>query len=222
MTISVVIPVLNEERAVEACMDRLDALKGDFSVVFADGGSSDGTRGRIAGRYPLVQSPPGRGRQMNAGAWASRGETLLFLHCDSFLPENFCDMIIQVLRRGHDAGCFHLAFDGGGALLKLCALLSDFRVRSRRIVFGDQGHFNRRKLFEELGGFPEIPLMEDYAFSECLRAHSVPVLAEGTIVTSARRFQKRGVLPALLKMQILQHRYRQGADPEELLKEYNK
>ena len=222
MKLSMIIPVLNEEGSVGRCLDRLDALKGDFDVLFVDGGSVDATRELIVGRRPLIQSPPGRGRQMNAGARAAGGNVLLFLHCDSFLPVQFCDKIDSILRHGYDWGCFHLAFDCASPLLRLCAWVSDFRVKTRHIVFGDQGMFIRRKLFEDCGGFPEIALMEDYALSERLRAVATPGLARGTIVTSARRFQERGVLPTLLKMQFLQYRYRRGDAAEQLLKDYNK
>lgn len=224
MKLSVVVPVLNEEKTAADCLGRLETLRraNPFEVIFADGGSADRTAAVIGARAKMILAPRGRGAQLNAGARAASGDVLLFLHCDSRLPEDFFAQIEEVLGAGFRAGCFRLAFDSPSPLLKLCAFLSDVRVRTRQIVFGDQGLFIETGLFCELGGFPEIALMEDYAFSEKLRRETAVGMARGAVVTSARRFEKHGALRTLLRMQLLQRRYRRGDDPDVLLKEYER
>ena len=172
--ISIIIPTLDEARVIAALLAQLEPLRNGCEIVFVDGGSSDGTRDAIldAG-FRLVDAPRGRGTQLNAGARASSGEILFFLHADSALPPDPLGEIRRAMRRRR-VGCFGVRFEPSSPLMLCCRLLSNFRCYVRRIMFGDQGIFIDRDLFFEVGGFPDLPLMEDYQFSTCARGGSAP------------------------------------------------
>lgn len=222
-TISIIIPTLDEARVIDALLSQLEPLRGRCEIVFVDGGSSDGTREAIldAG-FRLVDAPRGRGTQLNAGARASSGEILFFLHADSALPPDPLGEIRRAMR-GRRVGCFGVRFEPSSPLMLCCRLLSNFRCYVRRIMFGDQGIFIDRDLFFELGGFPELPLMEDYQFSLDLRARGFrPAATRRRIATSSRRF---GTTPAsriktMLLMGRLRRMYREGAPVEEIARIY--
>lgn len=218
--LSLIIPVLNEAKRIDGFLEQLDGLTGNWEAVFADGGSSDGTYEKLAGRYSVIRCPRGRARQMNEAAAHSRGEVLLFLHCDSVLPRDLCAQVWDTVERGYAFGCFRIRFDSGRALLRCCALMSNLRVRWRRIAFGDQGIFLTREAFERAGGFPELPIMEDYQLSLTLRGVLPLGQTRGYLVTSARRFEAGGALRTILKMQRLQHRFRKGAPIDEIARQY--
>ncbi|WP_158096064.1 TIGR04283 family arsenosugar biosynthesis glycosyltransferase [Cloacibacillus sp. An23] len=221
--LSIIIPMLNERRALPALLENLARLEGaSHEVIFADGGSADGSRELAAkSGFRLADAPRGRARQMNAGAAAASGEVLLFLHADSRLPKDCEALIFSTLERENcAAGCFRLRFDMRHPLMKICAFMSTFRVKHRQIAFGDQGIFVKKTLFDKLGGFPDIPLMEDYRFSETLARETKIAVADGYIETSARRFTDGGMLRTMWKMQKIQYLYRKGVAPEELLKLY--
>ena len=221
--LSIIIPMLDERRTLPSLLENLASLEsGATEIIFADGGSTDGSRELVArSGFRLLDAPRGRARQMNAGAASASGEVLLFLHADNRLPENCETLIFSALEReGCAAGCFRLRFDTDHPLMKICAFMSTFRVKRRQIAFGDQGIFVKETLFNKLGGFPDIPLMEDYRFSEMLVRETKIAVADGFITTSARRFTDGGMLRTMWKMQKIQHFYRRGVAPEELLKLY--
>ncbi len=194
--VAVVVPTLDEERALPGFLAELLARPGRFRVVVADGGSDDGTQS-VAGAFPRVEAiraPRGRGVQMNAGARAAgAAEILLFLHADSRLPEDAFATIHRVLADPMvAAGSFCLAFDRDDPWLRLYSRAS--RINHPLFTYGDQGLFLRREVFERVGGFPEIPLMEDVAIQRRLRKQGRFVKVRQPVVTSARRFLNRGVL----------------------------
>jgi len=201
---------------------RLLPLKSRCKIIFVDGGSSDGTPTLIEERGGIViHSRKGRANQMNCGAKAANGEVLWFLHADSIPPANAVLLIMDVLNSGHEIGCFRLRFAGKHPLMFANALLSNLRVCLRGIAFGDQGIFLKKTLFEKLGGYAEIPLMEDYRLSLDARNAGYSIgMAKGSIVTSARRYVENGILKTALRMQVLQHRFRRGDDTEEIAKDY--
>ena len=212
MKLSVIIPVYNEEKALPALLDSLGPLEGRAEVLFADGGSTDRTAELIPPSCRLIRSEKGRARQMNAGAAASTGDVLLFLHADSVLPPDALAEIERIMA-AHRAGCFGIAFRSRDIRMKCCQTLSNLRVRVWDVAFGDQGIFLRRELFFELGGFPELPLMEDYQFSLDLRARGVRfAMTRSRIVTSPRRFLQGGPLHVMARMWRLRAMYRKGAD----------
>lgn len=221
--ISIIIPTLDEARVIAALLAQLEPLRNGCEIVFVDGGSSDGTRDAIldAG-FRLVDAPRGRGTQLNAGARASSGEILFFLHADSALPPDPLGEIRRAMR-GHRVGCFGVRFEPSSLLMLCCRLLSNFRCYVRRIMFGDQGIFIDRDLFFEVGGFPDLPLMEDYQFSLDLRARGFrPAPTRRRIATSSRRY---GTTPAsriktMLLMGRLRQMYREGTPVEEIARIY--
>ena len=210
--ISIIIPVYNEVSIINELMDNLEQFKYCCEIIFVDGGSSDGTVEIIEGRYRLAQSPKkGRSYQMNHGTSLSEGEILLFLHADSFLPDNALVQIYRIIHQGYKAGCFRVKFDSRSILMKICGFMSNLRVRLRNIAFGDQGIFIIRDYFYKLGGFSEIPLMEDYQLSMDIKADGEKIaLARAKIITSERRFIEKGRLRTMVRMQRLQYMYRKG------------
>lgn len=222
-SISIIIPTLDEHRVIGRLLDQLEPLRGRCEVVFVDGGSADGTREAIldAG-FRLIDTPPGRGTQLNAGAAAASGNVLFFLHADSVLPPDPLGEIRRVMRQ-HRVGCFGVRFVPSSPLMACCRFLSNFRCYVRRIMFGDQGIFIERDLFYEMGGFPDLPLMEDYRFSLDLRSRGFrPGATRRRIATSSRRF---GITPAsrikaMLLMARLRRMYREGVPIEEIARLY--
>lgn len=209
--ISLIIPTLNEERALPqtlACVARQDTA---HEIIVADGGSSDGTEAvaRNAGAgVQFIRSPRGRGPQMNAGARLARGDWLLFLHADTLLPPGAL-AAIEGLPSTVDAGCFHQAFSHDHLLLRAVSRLHNWRCKRTRIMYGDQAVFVRRSVFEVLGGFPTGDL-EDVKLSERLRARRTPVLLPAVVVTDARKFLAHGIVRSTLRIVLilLCHRYR--------------
>ncbi len=219
MTISVVVPVLNEASGIAA---RLRALRSDgfTEIVVADGGSEDRTAELAAAEgATVVQAPRGRARQMNAGAAAARGEVLLFLHADTQLPKSAYWLITDALEDpGVVGGCFRLAFDARHPVLDVSAWASRFETAFT--TFGDQGYFVRREAFEAVGGFPELPLMEDVAFRRLVRKRGRFMKLPVAATTSARRFLRKGPLRQQLLNGLLVAAYLAGVSPERLKKHY--
>ena len=153
---------------------------------------------------------------MNLGAEKSSGDVLFFLHCDSELPADAIEQIETVMRK-YRAGCFGIAFRSKNIWMKCCQIISNHRIKDRKIMFGDQGIFIRRKLFFEIGGFPELPIMEDYQFSLTLKELGVKLgITKKRIYTSDRRFVKGGRLRIMWKMNRLRAMYRRGVDIEKI------
>lgn len=194
--ISIVIPAFNEERALPGTLRHLRQLPGDFEVLLVDGGSHDGTvaAARNEAGVTVLQAPKGRAVQMNVGARAARGEWLLFLHADTLLPE---DALIRLNAFESDpaiqAGGFLHRFSGADWRLRLISWLDNFRCVRSRIIYGDQAMFVRRTLFTQLGGFPEVELLEDVAFCERMLRVTRPLLLAPPVVTDARKFLKMGI-----------------------------
>lgn len=191
--ISVIIPTLNEEKALPETLRRLLSQGCAMQVVVADGGSHDQTR-QVAANTPHVEwisAPPGRASQMNAGANLARGDWLLFLHADTWLPRGALQCITS-LGAEVSAGCFRQRFSGSHWFLRLVSRLHNWRCQRTRIIYGDQAMFMRRELFERLGGFPEKAVLEDVAISERLLSCTRPVLLPQTVTTSSRKFEQRG------------------------------
>jgi len=218
--ISVVIPVYNEEEIIAGLLAQLADIPA-LEVIVSDGGSTDGTLAACR-HFPcrLLSGPKGRGRQMNAGAAAARGDLLLFLHADSAVtPELFYQLGIKAGQKDAWGGC-RLAFDDPAPLFRLIARGSNWRARHRGILFGDQGIFCRRDFFQAQGGFADLPLMEDLEFSRRLRRIERPVLLPAVITSSARRFRRGGPLQTILLMQLLQLLYSLGVPAATLAEIY--
>ena len=222
--ISVIIPVYNESKGLEALFALLAPFKNRCEIIFVDGGSSDGTAELIEEQGGLVlRSQKGRANQMNFGAAAARGEVLWFLHADSAPPSDALSQILDVLGRGYRIGCFRIRFCSRHPFMAIHAWMSNnLRLRILNIAFGDQGIFMERALFDELGGYAPIPLMEDYKLSmDAGKAGYSIGIARGAITTSDRRYQAGGRLRTMWRMQVLQRRFRRGDSVEEIAKAYN-
>lgn len=223
-TLSIVVPVLNEAGSIEATLRSLAPWRdAGAQVVVVDGGSDDGTRARAAGLADIVMSAPrGRAAQMNAGARVSAGDVLLFLHADTRLPESGIAALRAALADPGTAwGRFDVEIAGGGRLLRLVAALMNLRSRMSGIATGDQAIFVRREAFVAVGGFPDIPLMEDIALSRALNRLGPPACLRERAVTSPRRWQRQGVARTILLMWRLRLAYALGADPRRLARIYD-
>lgn len=212
--LSVVVPALNEANGIRAALEALAPLRArGHQVIVVDGGSTDGTD-RIA--VPLcdlfLNAPRGRALQMNAGARAASGDVLVFLHADTRLPVQF--QIPPAALWGR----FDVRIEGRHALLKVVACAMNLRSRLTGIATGDQAIFVRREAFT---GFPEIPLMEDVAFSKAMKRRARPACLRDTVLTSGRRWESRGVLRTVLLMWRLRLMYFLGAHPERLARIYD-
>lgn len=192
-SLSIVLPALNESGRIVGALERLRAQAPGAELILVDGGSQDGTAALAAPLCRVLHSPPGRARQLNAGAQASAGRWLLFLHVDTRLPDGFPAELERAEARGYQAGAFPLRIVGRHPLLPLLGWGATWRTRWRGIALGDQALFCTRVLFEARRGFPELPILEDYAFTVGLRRAGVPLyLARRAAETSGRRWDERG------------------------------
>jgi rSAM/selenodomain-associated transferase 2 len=220
--LSLILPVLNEAATICAQLALLQQLRsGGVELLLVDGGSCDGTPD-LAGPWVdrLLESPRGRATQMNAGAHASQGEVLLFLHADTTLPPAADELIQAAMTDDVVWGRFDVRIDGHQPLLRVVESMMNWRSRLSGIATGDQGIFVRREVFERLGGYPELPLMEDIALSRQLKRIARPVCLHERVLTSGRRWQKHGVLRTILLMWCLRASYFLGADPQQLAIRY--
>ena len=220
MKIPLIIPIYNESRTIDAMLSQLDALPGDWEILFADGGSSDDTLEKIGGRYTVLSCPKGRANQMNFAAESAAADVLWFVHCDSVLPKDAHAQIRGAAERGAKWGCFHIGFDYDGPFMGCNTYFSNRRAK-KGIAFGDQGIWVRKDLFAKMGGFPALPIMEDYEFSRRMKAAKVPITQlPGTIITSGRRYQTGHPLKTMWQMFYLRCLYRSGVDIQEIARRY--
>jgi rSAM/selenodomain-associated transferase 2 len=222
MTLSIVMPVLDEAAEIVAALEALAPLRGrGVEVIVVDGGSKDDTTD-LARRFAdqVIVAPRGRASQMNAGATAAHGEVLLFLHADTRLPDYADRLVLDGLERsGRTWGRFDVRIDGGG-LLGLISVMMNARSCLTSIATGDQAMFVTRTAFEAAGGFPAIALMEDVALSARLKCLSRPLCLRARVTASPRRWQKHGTLRTILLMWRLRLRFFLGADPAKLARAY--
>jgi rSAM/selenodomain-associated transferase 2 len=222
MTIAVIIPTLDEERTLPQTLARTATL-GVTEVIVVDGGSRDRTiqtAEALCAQMPnlrVITGPRGRASQMNEGAKVSRSEVLLFLHADTQLPAQTAEIIESALADQQVVGGrFDVCFDRPSLWGTVISRLMNWRSRWSGIATGDQALFVRRHIFEQLGGFPDIPLMEDIAFSARLkRTGRIHALRE-TVTTSYRRWEQQGPLRTILLMWTLRLLYWMGMSPHRL------
>lgn len=223
--LSIIVPCLNEAEGIGATLAATAPLRArGAELIVVDGGSSDGTAERAAPLADLVLTAPrGRASQMNAGAARARGEILLFLHADTQPPEEADTLIAEGLERTRRGwGRFDVAIAGAHPLLRIVERLMNLRSRLTGIATGDQAIFVTRSLFTAVGGYPEIPLMEDIALSKRLKRYGPPLCLRQRVLTSGRRWEKHGVARTILLMWRLRLAYWAGADPAELALRYDR
>jgi rSAM/selenodomain-associated transferase 2 len=187
-------------------------------IIVADGGSRDDTP-RITRCHgaKVVACPANRAGQMNRGAAAARGETLLFLHADTWLPANYHDTVLAALRRPTVVGgAFRFRIREPFRGRRLVECMTNLRARLWRMPYGDQAVFVRRWAFETLGGFPDLPIMEDYEFVRRLRRFGSLAVLDAAVLTSGRRWQRLGFLRTTLINRLVIIGYRCGVAPANL------
>jgi rSAM/selenodomain-associated transferase 2 len=221
MRLSIIIPVLNEEKTIAPTLEHLKPLMPD-EIIVVDGGSTDRTREIVSSlNATLLPSPPERSRQMNHGAKAATGDILLFLHADTLLPASALPEIRSALEDlQYIGGRFDVSLDHKGVVFKLIGSLISLRSRLTRVATGDQAIFVRRRIFEEMGGFPDIPIMEDIAFSRALKKKGRIACLRSRVLTSARRWEQEGVWRTILKMWLLRFLFLMGISPVRLKQFY--
>lgn len=222
MKFSIIIPTLNEENSIVSCLQALLAYHNkNFELIVADGGSTDNT---VALARPLcsqlVISEKGRAIQMNAGVVAATGDVLVFLHADTFLPENALTLIERGINERQRWGRFDVELTGSHPLLKVIAWCMNWRSRLTGIATGDQAIFINKPLFESVGCYPVIALMEDIALCDQLKRICPPVCLEAKVKVSGRRWERDGLMRTILLMWRLRLRYFLGVDPQVLAADY--
>lgn len=202
-SLSVVIPVLNEQDSLGRCLQGLSSQPHISEVIVADGGSSDGTPKEAQMRgAKLVISQRGRGLQIKSGVRKARGDAVLVLHADCLLGDGIPARILEALNQNPQAwgGALGMSYEGGSLRLKALAALNNLRARLIGISFGDQGQFFRREPLEALGGFPQFMLMEDIELALRLRESGAVLFLPKGVKVSPRRWKKEPFLPSSLKI----------------------
>jgi uncharacterized protein len=220
--LSIIIPVLYEAERIRTCLENLLQLAGDINleVIVVDGDPKGTTLSHVPSQYPYalkgIQSPKGRGTQMNAGAQIAQGQVLLFLHADTDLPDRALLDILHTCKQ-YTGGAFDLAIASPRRSLKLVGKVASWRSRLTRIPYGDQAIFMRKDIFEQVQGYPDIPLMEDVALMQRLKQHGYPIhILSQTVKVSARRWEKEGIVRCTLRNWSLILLYSLGIHPETL------
>ncbi len=218
--ISVVIPTLNEEKYIGPLLEQLQAIPEVTEIIVSDGGSIDNTQQIVTGfaKCTWIESMTGRAMQMNTGARKATSSVLLFLHADSRVDVNGMKKIPQTLLDKVGAGSFYLSFDCTGFWLNIYSGFSKFNWTI--FTYGDQGLFIKRDLFEKIGGFKEIPIMEDLDIIRRIKRHTRFQKINFPITTCARRFKKHGVVFQQLKNIWLVSLFYLGVSPNWLSRFY--
>ena len=218
-SVSIIIPVYNEASQLDKNLKKLfDGLEiSEVEVILSDGGSTDNSL-LIANKYPckILSGDTGRARQMNAAYRQARGNFLLFLHADSILPDDW----IKQIEIAKDWGFFPVKLSGRHWLLRVVESAINLRSRVSKVATGDQGLYFKKSFFRFLNGYPDIPIMEDIAISKLAREISNPSIGRNPIVTSSRRWEKKGIVKTIIIMWILRFAYWLGINPNRLHRIY--
>lgn len=222
VNISIIVPVLNEESSLSKTLMQLQPLRhSGHEVVIVDGGSVDNSLVIAQNAADtVIVSKKGRALQMNNGAAVANGDIFLFLHADTVLPDKTEHLILSYVDHDDLWGRFDIRLSSNKLIFRVIESLINFRSRLTGIATGDQAIFIDKKLFNKIGGFPEIALMEDIALSKMLKDISAPVCLKQKVITSSRRWENRGVFATVLLMWKLRLYYFFGASPEKLSRLY--
>lgn len=217
--VSIIIPTLNEETSLRKTLNATGSDQ-DTECIVVDGGSTDNTCSiaRQCVQQVFVTSAS-RARQMNMGAQHARGDILLFLHADTLLPAGALSMVRDILQKKPNivGGGFAVKFDNDALLYNLTGRLSTLRARMLGWIYGDQALFVRRNVFNRLGGFRDIPIMEDFEFSTRCRREGKLVVLGPPVLSSARRWVTHGFWRTAAVHWLVGLGYLLGASPDRLL-----
>ena len=218
-TISIIIPTLNEQENIEGLLSYLNSLDETLELIVSDGGSNDETVAKSKKYASVIITTRGRGAQMNAGAKAAKGEILWFIHADCKPhPDSVKAILNGLSSNGIVGGAFEYTLDGKGFLYRWTELTSNFKDRLFKLCCGDMGIFVARNIFEQMGGYKEIPLMEDMDFCKRLKKMGESVILPQRINTSARRWKEEGKVKNLVRNWLLQFGWAVGVQPGILAK----
>lgn len=221
MTISIIIPSLNEAEFIDKTLEHLIVLPGNFEIIVVDGGSRDRTTSMVKD-FPvvkLISSAKGRGIQMNNGARIAKGEVLLFLHADTFLPGNAYSSILAFMQNKKNVGgSFYLKLNKDHMLLNFYSWCS--KLSFEFFTYGDHGIFIRKTVFEKIGGYKKIPFMEDVEIQKRLRKVGRFKKLSSAVTSSARRFEKTGTTRQFFLDLLLILSFKLGVSPDILKKFY--
>ena len=219
--ISIIIPVLNEAAIIPSTLQRLQNNR-DLEIIVVDGGSNDNTVNIVREMgLKVIAVSGGRATQMNAGANIAQGNILLFLHVDTQLPPNFSNLIKQTLKQPQViAGAFELAIEGKKRSLRWIEVLVKMRSHLLSLPYGDQAIFITKQVFKDVGGFADLPIMEDFELIQRLKRQGKIAIAPAAVITSGRRWQKLGVWKTTLINQLVIAGYYLGIPPAKLSKFY--
>lgn len=218
--ISIIIPVFNEEAAIERTLKSLPYGK-DLEVIIVDGQSNDRTMD-IVGQYPVkvITSSRGRAVQMNAGAAVARGDVFLFLHADCVIAAEGLRVIAQHILSNCVGGCFTHQIDSEKWIYRWIETSGNVRAKLFKIFYGDQAMFVRRDIFEHMGGFDQVPLFEDVLFSRQLRQLGKTIVLDSSATVLPRRWEKRGIIRTTLINILLSWGFTLGVSTQRLAKLY--
>jgi rSAM/selenodomain-associated transferase 2 len=223
--ISIIIPVLNEQERINGLIARIRCLNASLlpEIIVVDGDPQGGTIKTInCAAVTAVACDKGRARQMNRGAAAATGNVLLFLHADTDLPAHALERIETAMSgTAHAAGAFDLGINSKRPIFRITERYVALRTRLTRVPFGDQAIFIKRSVFERLGGYQDIPVMEDVELMKRIRrsGHAVCILSD-QVMTSPRRWEREGILACTLRNWVLQAAYALGVPPRHLSRWY--
>jgi rSAM/selenodomain-associated transferase 2 len=219
---SIIIPTLNEEEFLPRVLTNLQKFREEIEIIISDGGSTDNTI-KIAENLgaKVCSSKKGKGMQMNRAVQSSNGEVLIFLHADTFLPDDTLYLINKFFFTGKiDIATFKMKFDSENLVMKIYSWFT--RFDSIFTTFGDQVIVVRRNFFNELGGFPNLPIFEDVEFFRKARKSKTIYKLQSFATTSARRFEKRGILKTQLLNGFYILSYFAGKNPDNIYSKYFK
>ena len=220
---SLIIPTLNEAENLSDFLMHLQALRDQCEIIISDAGSTDNTQ---AIAHPLVDifitAEKGRAKQMNAGAAKASSDTFIFLHADTYLPDSALLLIQHGIDQGKCWGRFDIELVGEHKMLKVIAQMMNWRSRLSSIATGDQALFMTRESFAQVGGFPDIALMEDIAISQQLKKLAAPACLSAKVKSSARRWKKYGLWKTMTLMWRIRLAYFLGASPDALAEIYRR
>lgn len=218
INLSVIIPVINEEKNLIKILPNFEKTT-DIEVIFVDGGSQDNTIQLIKNAgFKVILSPIlRRSYQMNLGAENAQGKILLFLHGDTLLPQNYHQIILEVInQKDFILGAFALNIDSKKSIFRLLEMIVNARSNYLSLPYGDQGIFLKKNMFEKLGQYPDISLMEDFELVKKAQKYGKIYLAKSAVITSSRRWDKLGIIKTTLINQLIIIGYYLKISPEKL------